>query len=139
LWSNKNRLLNHDKAPAHSSLLIRDFLAQHETTLVPKRPYSPDLAPADFFLFTKLKSVLKRRRFESVEELEENSLVQLSSIPEEAFQECFQKWKKRWEQCIKGKGDKAQQLQSKQENDLFKLFEKFTDRPRNSRNSWRTC
>jgi transposase len=51
--------LHHDNAPAHSSLLIRDFLTKHETTLVPQPPYSPDLAPADIFLFTKLKSILK--------------------------------------------------------------------------------
>jgi transposase len=94
-------LLHHDKAPAHPALLIRDFLTQHETTLVPQLPYSPDIAPADFFIFTKLKSVLKRRRLEYVKEIEEISLVQPRSIPEEAFQECFQKWKKRWERCIK--------------------------------------
>jgi hypothetical protein len=30
---------------------------------LPHPPYSPDLAPADFFLFSKLKTTLKRRRF----------------------------------------------------------------------------
>jgi len=72
LWSGKNWLFHHDKAPAHSSVLIRDFLTQHETTLVPQRPYSSDVAPADLFLFTKLKSVLNRRRFESFEKIKEN-------------------------------------------------------------------
>ena len=41
------------------ALLIREFLTKHETTVVPQPPYSPDLAPADFFLFSKLKSSLK--------------------------------------------------------------------------------
>jgi transposase len=69
LWRGEKWLLHHDNPPAHSSLLIRDFLTKHETTLVPQPPYSPDLAPADFFLFTKLKFVLKGRRFEPVEGL----------------------------------------------------------------------
>jgi hypothetical protein len=51
-----------------------------------------------------------------VEEIKENSLTELRSIPKQAFQECFQNWKKRWERCIKRggeyfEGDRAQQLQ----------------------------
>ena len=57
--TNNTWMLHHDNAPAHASLLIREFLTKHETTVVPQPPYSPDLAPADFFLFQKLKSSLK--------------------------------------------------------------------------------
>jgi hypothetical protein len=32
-------------------------------------PYSPDLAPADVWLFPKLKSVLKGKRFSDVEDI----------------------------------------------------------------------
>ena len=42
------------------ALLIREFLTKLETTVVPQPPYSPDLTPADFFLFPKLKSTIKR-------------------------------------------------------------------------------
>ncbi|UYV77835.1 hypothetical protein LAZ67_15002534 [Cordylochernes scorpioides] len=55
LWKNKNWLLHHDNAPAHTSLLVRDFLAKNNTLMMPQRPYSPDLAPCDFFLFPKLR------------------------------------------------------------------------------------
>jgi len=73
-WTNNTWMLHHDNAPAHVSLLIREFLTKHETTVVPQPPYSPDLVPADFFLFPKLKSSLKGRRFQNVEEIEENSI-----------------------------------------------------------------
>ena len=86
-------LLHHDKAAALSSLLIRVSVTKNETTLVPQPLHLPILAPADFFLLTKLKSVLKGR-FESVEEIKGNSLAELRSILKEAFQECFQNWKK---------------------------------------------
>jgi histone-lysine N-methyltransferase SETMAR len=52
-------MLHQDNAPAHASLFIREFLTKHETTVVPKQAYSPDLAPAEFFLFRKWKSSLK--------------------------------------------------------------------------------
>ena len=62
------------------ALLIREFLTKHEATVVPQPPYSPDLAPADFFLFPQLKSSLKGRRFQTVEEREENSIRDLRAI-----------------------------------------------------------
>jgi hypothetical protein len=66
----------------------------------PSLPYSPDFAPVDFFLFNKPKSILEGWQFESVQVIKENLLAQLSSIPKEAFQECFQNWKKCWKRCI---------------------------------------
>ena len=34
--------------PAHSSLLVRNFLAKNNTVIMPQPPHSPDLAPCDF-------------------------------------------------------------------------------------------
>ncbi|UYV65616.1 hypothetical protein LAZ67_3004868 [Cordylochernes scorpioides] len=45
LWKNKNWLLHLDNAPAHTSLLVHDFLAKNNTLMMPQPPYSPDLAP----------------------------------------------------------------------------------------------
>ena len=87
-------MLHSDNAPAHASLLIREFLTKHQTTVVPQPPYSPDLSPADFFLFPKLKSSLKGRRFQAVEEIEENLIMDLRAIPQNTFQDAFQNWKK---------------------------------------------
>jgi transposase len=92
-------MLHHDNAPAHASLLIREFLTKHETTVVPQPPYSPD------FLFPQLKSSLKGRRFQMIEEIEENSTRDLRAIPQNKFQDAFQNWKKRWERCIKSGGE----------------------------------
>jgi transposase len=72
------------------SLLIRIYLAKHETSVVPHPPYSPDLAPAEFFLFPKLKTTLKGHRFLTVEEIKENTIRELCAITETVFQEAFQ-------------------------------------------------
>jgi hypothetical protein len=50
-------MLHADDVPVRASLVIRQFLAKHKTTAIPQPPYLPDLAPADFFLFSKLKNV----------------------------------------------------------------------------------
>ena len=99
-WRENRWMLQHDNAPSHSSYLVRDFLAKHATTVHPQPPYSPDLAPADFFLFPKLKSTLKGRSFESTEAIKTNSLGHLRSIPRTVFQECFRTLKKRWQRCV---------------------------------------
>ena len=98
-------MLHHDNAPAHASLLIRSYLAKHQTSVVPHPPYSPDLATADFFLFPKLKTTLKGRRFQTIEEIQENAIRELRAITESAFQEAFQQWKKHWERFIASRGD----------------------------------
>jgi len=58
-----------------------------------------------FFLFPRLKTTLKRRRFQTIEEIQENAISELRAITESAFQGAFKQWKKRWERCIASRGD----------------------------------
>ena len=57
-------ILHHDNTPAHTSLLVQQFLAKDGTAQLQQPAYSPDLAPCDFFLFPRLKKVLKGHRFD---------------------------------------------------------------------------
>jgi hypothetical protein len=70
LWCAKNWILHDDNAPCHRALLVRKFLANHNMWLIPHLPYSPGLAPADFFLFPKMKMQLKGRHFHTVAEIQ---------------------------------------------------------------------
>ena len=66
------------------------FLAKHNIPLICHAPYSPDMAPCDFWLFPKLKMPLKGTRFESRKDIMWNATAHLNMIPQEAFQKCFQ-------------------------------------------------
>ena len=103
-WENQTWMLHQDNAPAHASLLIRSYLAKHQTSVMLHPPHSPDLAPTDFFLSSKLKTTLKGRRFQTTEEIQENAIREPRAITEGAFQEAFQQRKKRWERCIASRG-----------------------------------
>ena len=48
--------LLHDNAPAHRSVLVRDFLEKNNVTTLEHPPYARDLDSADFYLFSRLKS-----------------------------------------------------------------------------------
>jgi len=47
------------------------------------------LTPCDFFLFPRLKKVLKGRRFEATEDIKQNLTKTLLDIPKEEFTKCF--------------------------------------------------
>ena len=66
--------------PAHASHLVQSFLVKHKITQVTQLPYSPDLAPCNFWLFPKLKSPLKGKRFQTINEIQENMTGQLMVI-----------------------------------------------------------
>lgn len=104
-WQRNDWLLHHDNAPPHTALIIKRFLAKHGTVKLPQPPVSPDLAPCDFFLFSKLKRSLKGRRFESVEEIKEESLRALHAIPKQDFQTCIQQWQDRYSKCVAAQGE----------------------------------
>lgn len=68
--------------------------------VVPHPPYSPDIVTCDFFLFPRLKSALKRQRFQVVEEIKTYTATELKAITFEQFQRTFKKWQDRWKYCI---------------------------------------
>jgi hypothetical protein len=66
--------------------------------------YSPDLAPCDFWLFQKLKNVLKGQRFADIPDVPRNVTL-LQGIPENVFQGCFLQWHHHLTKCIASQGE----------------------------------
>ena len=91
-WQNQNLIVHHDNAPAHRFFKVSQFLAKNNMTVILHSPYSPDLAPCDYFLFPKLKLRMKGRRFDTIEEVQEEPQRVLDTIPKRDFQGCFQAW-----------------------------------------------
>jgi hypothetical protein len=48
-------------------------------------PYSPDLAPCDFFPFPKMKLKLKGRRFDTIEEIQAEPQRLLDTLIQKDF------------------------------------------------------
>lgn len=98
-------ILHHDNAPCHTALKVSQYLTSKGITVLPQPPYSPDMSPCDFFLFPKVKSVVKGTHFESIEEIQTSVTRVLKDIPVEEFQKCYQAWKNRWALCIAAQGE----------------------------------
>ena len=100
LWETRSWLLYHDNAPARNVLGIREFLAKNNIAVLKQPPYSPDLAPCDFFLFLKLKEVIRGTRFQDSEAIKTAVTRKIRAIPEESIQECKEAWQRRLEKYI---------------------------------------
>jgi hypothetical protein len=62
------------------------------------------ISTAEFFLFLEIKTTLKGRRFQTIEEIKESALRNLRFITESAFREAFKQWKVGWVRCIASRG-----------------------------------
>ena len=51
---------------------MREFLATKQITVLEHPAYSPGLAPSDFFLFPKIKEILKGRHFDDIDDISSN-------------------------------------------------------------------
>ena len=82
-------------------------------------PYSPDLAPSDFFLFQNLKKWLSWQQFRSNEEIIAQTDGYFEDIPKSYFLESLKKLEKRLEKFIELKGDYIGRLKKSAQNNLF--------------------
>ena len=79
---------------------MKEFLATKQIIVLEHPAYSPDLASSDFFLFPKIKEIMKGRHFDGIDDIRINTMAALKAIPQNQFQNCFEGWTRRWHRCI---------------------------------------
>lgn len=94
--------LLHDGARPHVHQNVHDFLTANHINLVSHPPYSPDLAPCDFWLFDYIKQRLN-------DHTSQKSLVKavtniVDEIPVSEYKKTFDKWIQRLELCVQNEG-----------------------------------
>ena len=78
MWETKSWLLHHGNGPAHNALSMQKFFAKNKIAVREQLPYSPDLDPCDFCLFSKIKGVIKETHFQ-------NSTAIITAVMKELF------------------------------------------------------
>ena len=104
LCATRDWQLHHDNVPAHASCLVQSFFVKHQITQVILPLFISDLVPYNFCLFSKLKSPLKGKRFQTIDEIQENTTGQLIVLPTKDSAECFKQWKRCQENCVRYQG-----------------------------------
>jgi hypothetical protein len=73
--------------------------------IMPYPPYSPDIAPCDFWLFNELKKYLRGRKFLTEEELDLAVFTFFDEVPENAWLIALKRWQDRMQRVIDNGGD----------------------------------
>ena len=97
--------LHQDNARPHVAHLVMEFLSHRHVQVIPHPPYSPDLAPCDFYLYPTAKKQVKGRRFQTPEDAVTAVQGVLNSMSQNGFQDVFEKWQERWDKCIRLGGE----------------------------------
>jgi histone-lysine N-methyltransferase SETMAR len=95
----------HDNARPHTAAKSVQKLRDIGFSVLPHPPYSPDLAPSDFYLFSALKSAIRGRNYSSAEEIQEVLDAWIESKPRNFFADGIRKLPGRWEKCVAHHGD----------------------------------
>ena len=98
-------LLHHDNAAAHRAAATQDFLNGERIQQLDHPPYSPDLAPCDFFVFLFVKSKLCGMRFNTPDLAVKAFLEHIEAIPQLEWASMFQKWFHCMQNCIDTAGE----------------------------------
>lgn len=98
-------ILHHDNASSHTSYATTEFLSNQKIELMSHPPYSPDLAPNDFFLFPNIKNKLRGQRFSTPEEAVDAFKNHVLEVPQSEWKKCFENWFQRMEKCVNLHGE----------------------------------
>lgn len=101
----KKILYHQDNAPAHRSMLTMAKLNEIRFELLPHPPYSPDLAPSDYYLFSDLKQHLRGQRYHSNAEVIGATEGYFAGKDKSFFKKGIEMLEKRWTKCITLSGD----------------------------------
>jgi hypothetical protein len=80
---------------------VGEFLAITRKQITVGTPY---LFIGDFFLFPKIKEILKGRHFDDTDDTGSNTTAALRAIPQNQFQNYFKGWTRCWHRCIAPQG-----------------------------------
>lgn len=101
----KKILFHRDNAPAHKSLIAMGKINELGYELLPHPPYSPDLAPCDYHLFSNLKKWLGGKKFNDNAEVIDAVNGYFEGLDNEHYKNGILAIEHRWEKCIALNGD----------------------------------
>ena len=101
----KGVVLLHDNARPHTAALTKALIKLFNWEIFDHPPSSPDLAPSDYHLFTKMKVWLATQRFHTNEERMDGVNKWLHILAAPFFDEGLQKLVSRYDKCLNVDGN----------------------------------
>ena len=99
-----------DNARPHTAVQTTNKLAELEINVLQHPPYSPDLSPSDFYLFSPMKSSIRGRNYENATDIMVDINEWCRKKDRSFFTKAFTILPERWQKCILANGDYFQNL-----------------------------
>jgi hypothetical protein len=117
LPNNESIFFMHDGAPAHYSIDVRDWLDENfPARWIGRRgaldwsARSPDLTPADYFLWGYLKHIVYKNKHRSLSSLKQSIISTFATIDSDLCQKVCESVPERLQRCIDANGHQFEHL-----------------------------
>ena len=98
-------VLHWDNARPHVSNVTTGLFGASGVTTLPHPPYSPDVAPCDFYLFGYLKHLLAGQSFDNADDLVQAIWKIMEQIPKSVYVSVYTEWMTRLQRVIDLEGE----------------------------------
>lgn len=97
-------ILLHDNARPHIAVPVKNYLKTLKWDVLPHPPYSPDIAPSDYYLFRSMEHSLADQQFHNHQEVQKWMEDWLAAKPPSFFRDGIRKLPERWKKVVESDG-----------------------------------
>lgn len=105
LANRKGILFHQDNARPHAAMLTQQKLNELGWEVLSHPPYSPDIAPSDYYLFRSLQNYLTGKKFTSFEAVSKAVAEYFVSKDEDFYARGIDKLPERWQRVVTNNGN----------------------------------
>ena len=107
LTNRKGVVFHRDDARPHTSLITRQKLLELGWDVLPHPPYSPDLAPSDYFLFRSLQNSLNDKNFNNDDDIKSYLIQFFANKNHKFYERGIMMLPERWQKVIDQNGQRV--------------------------------
>ncbi|GFS77834.1 mariner Mos1 transposase [Trichonephila clavipes] len=100
----KGIVFHHDNALLHTAMVTQQKLNASQWEVLGHPPYSPDIAPSDYYLLRSLQNYLTGRKFKSFESVSKAVVGYFNSKDENFYKTGIHRLPERWQQVVPNNG-----------------------------------
>jgi histone-lysine N-methyltransferase SETMAR len=101
----RGAILFQDNATPHRQRDVQNLVQRWGWEVLAHPPYSPDLAPFDYWLFSRVKKHLRGKRFESEDDINHAVTASLRRPTTDEYRAAIDRLPHRCEKCVDSAGD----------------------------------
>jgi histone-lysine N-methyltransferase SETMAR len=100
----RGAILLQDNATPHRHHDVQNLVQRSGWEVLAHPPYSPDLAPCGYWLFSRVKKHLRGKRFQSEEDTNTAVTASLRRVTKDEYRAAIDRLPRRWEKCVDSAG-----------------------------------